>query len=98
MQNNVFYPVALVLIIGIAFYFLYGNYFSLSNVDYAKYQEVCNSYLQAEAGKYSRAELESLVNKVNYLLPDEPDKLTVPIQKQVKTCAAELAKRLAKEE
>lgn len=95
MQNNTFYPLALLVIAGIGLYFMFGNYFSVENVDYAKYKEVCANYLQAEKGKYSDAEMQSLVNKVNYLLPGELDTITVPIEKEVKSCALELSRRLA---
>ena len=95
MQNNTFYPLALIVIAGIGLYFMFGNYFSIKNVDYAKYKEVCTNYLQAEKGKYSDAEMQSLVNKVNYLLPGELSTITIPIEKDVKSCALELSRRLA---
>ena len=94
MQNNTFYPLALLAIIGIAFYFLYSEYLSPKNVNYVKYKEVCTTYQNAPPGTYSDAEMLSLVNKVNYLLPGELSTLTVPIEREVKTCALELAKRL----
>lgn len=98
MQNNTFYPIALLLIIGIAFYFLYGEYLSPKNVDFGKYKEVCVTYQTAPPGTYSDAEILSLVNKVNYLLPGELGTLTVPIEQEVKACAMELAARYKKEE
>lgn len=43
MQNNTFYPLAMLAIIGIAFYFLYSEYLSPQNIDFAKYKEVCEA-------------------------------------------------------
>jgi hypothetical protein len=94
MQNNTFYPLAMLLIIGIAFYFLYSEYLSPKNVNFAKYKEVCIAYQNAPPGTYSDAEMFSLVNKVNYLLPGDLSTLTNPIEREVKTCALALAKRL----
>ena len=96
MQNNTFYPIALILIIGIAFYFIYGEYLSPKNIDLGKYKEVCTDYQTAPPGTYSDAEIQSLVNKVNYIIPGELATLTVPIQREVKICAIELAERLGK--
>ena len=94
MQNNTFYPLAMLAIIGIAFYFLYSEYLSPKNVNYVKYKEVCVAYQNAPPGTYTDAEMLSLVNKVNYLLPGELSTLTVPIEREVKACALDLAKRL----
>ena len=94
MQNNTFYPLAMLAIIAIAFYFLYSEYLSPKNVNFAKYKEVCTAYRSAAPGTYSDAEMLSLVNKINYLLPGELSTLSVPIERDVKTCALELAKQL----
>lgn len=96
MQNNIFYPIALLTVAAIGAYFVFGNYFSVKNVDWEKYHEVCLQYLRAEQGKYSQVEMESLVTKVEYLLPGELPTITVPIEREVKSCALELSKRLAK--
>lgn len=96
MQNNTFYPLAMLAIIGIAFYFLYSEYLSPKNVDMNKYKEVCVAYQNAPPGTYTDEQLLSLVNKVNYLLPGELDSLTVPIEREVKSCAMELSKRFNK--
>jgi hypothetical protein len=95
MQNNTFYPLAMLSIIGIAFYFLYSEYLSPKNVDMNKYKEVCEAYQNAPPGTYTDAQLLSLVNKVNYLLPGEVNDLTVPIEREVKACATQLSKRLS---
>jgi len=96
MQNNTFYPLAMLAIIGIAFYFLYSEYLSPQNIDFAKYKEVCEAYQNAPPGTYSDAQILSLVNKVKYILPGELNTLTVPVEREVKTCALELASRLAR--
>lgn len=95
MQNNTFYPIALLLVIGIAFYFLYGEYLSPKNIDLNKYKEVCSNYQTAPPGTYSDAEMQSLVNKVRYILPAELATLTKPIEREVKACAMDLADRLS---
>jgi len=94
MQNNVFYPIALLTVIGIGLYFVFGDFFSVKNVDWEKYREVCQEYLHAEQGKHTEAQMQSLVNKVNYLLPGEQSTITVPVQREVKSCTMELSKRL----
>jgi hypothetical protein len=89
------YPTAFLVVIAVALYFMYGDQFSLKNVDFAAYQEVCHKYQSARAGTYSKDEMQSLVNKVNYLLPGTVAEIQEPLKKDIKTCANELATRLA---
>lgn len=88
------YPTAFLLVIAVALYFMYGEYFSLKNVDFAAYKNACVKYQSAKTGVYSRSEIQSLVNKVNYLLPGSVAEIEEPLKKQIKACANELSKRL----
>lgn len=89
------YPTAFLLVIAIALYFMYGDIFSLKNVDFVAYKEVCNKYQSARAGTYTDDEILGLVNKVNYLLPGSLDEIKDPLKKEIKICANELSKRLS---
>ena len=88
------YPTAFLVVIVVALYFMYGDQFSLKNVDFAAYKETCNKYQSAKAGTYTKDEMQSLVNKVNYLLPGSVEEIKEPLKKEIKTCANELAKRI----
>lgn len=82
------------LVIAIALYFMYGDMFSLKNVDFAAYKEACVKYQSAKAGVYTNDEMLSLVNKINYLLPGTVSEIKDPLKKEIKTCANELSGRL----
>lgn len=88
------YPTAFLVIIAVALYFMYGDQFSLKNVDFAAYKEACVKYQSAKDGVYTRDEMLSLVTKVNYLLPGSAAEIKDPLKKEVKICADELSKRL----
>lgn len=90
------YPTAFLVVIAIALYFMYGEQFSLKNVDFAAYQEVCHKYQSAQPGEYSDDEIQGLVNKVNYLLPGTVAEIDEPLKKDIKNCANMLAARLNK--
>lgn len=89
------YPTAFLLVIAIALYFMYGDMFSLKNVDFAAYKEACHKYRSAKAGTYTNDEMQSLVNKVNYLLPGSVAEIKEPLKKEIKSCANELSKRIS---
>lgn len=89
------YPTAFLLIIAIALYFMYGDQFSLKNVDFDAYKDACVKYQTAKAGAYKDEEILSLINKVNYLLPGSVEEIEEPLKKEIKTCANELSKRLS---
>lgn len=89
------YPTAFLVVIALALYFMYGDLFSLKNVDFQAYQEVCLKYQADKAGTYSDKEIQSLLNKINYLLPDSVDDIQEPLKKEIKACAIELSKRLS---
>lgn len=91
-MNSKYYPTAFLLVIAIALYFMYGEQFSLKNIDFAAYKEACFKYQSAEAGTYSNDEILSLVNKVNYLLPGAVEDIEDSLRKEVKNCANELSK------
>jgi hypothetical protein len=91
---NLYYPVAMILIILFGGYLVYTGYFQKPQVDMAAYQKLCRQYLEAPTGSYSRDQMQLLVYKINYLFPDAADKLTVPAERELKTCAEALAKRL----
>jgi len=59
------------------------------------YKEACSKYQAAKAGTYSNDELQSMVNKVNYLLPGDIAGIKEPLKKEIKACANELSKRLS---
>ncbi len=75
---------------------MYGDQFSLKNVDFAAYKKVCNQYQSARAGVYTNDEMQSLVNQVNYLLPDAVAEINDSLKKEIKACANMLAGRLNK--
>jgi len=87
-------PTAFLLLIAAALYFMYGEQFSLSNVDFNAYKETCDKYQTARAGTYSKEQIYSLINKVNYILPGSVEEINEPLKKEIKTCANELAKHL----
>ena len=89
------YPTAFLLVIVLALYFMYGDQFSLKNVNFADYKEACLKYQSAQEGTYTDKEVLSLVNKINYLLPGKVEDIEMPLRKEIKACAAELSKRLA---
>lgn len=93
-MNQKHLPTAFLLLIAAALYFMYGEQFSLSNVDFKAYQEVCNKFQTAKVGTYSKDEIHSLVNKVNYLLPGSIEEIKEPLKKEIKTCANKLAEQL----
>ena len=88
------YPTAFLLVIAIALYFMYGEQFSLSNVNFPAYKEACLKYKSTKTGTYKDEELLSLISKVNYLLPEPVEEITDPLKKEIKACANELSKRL----
>ena len=88
------YPTAFLLVIVVALYFMYGDQFSLKNVDFDAYQKVCAKYQSAKKGVYTESEIQSLVNKVNYLLPGSVEEIIEPKKKKIKACAIELSKRI----
>lgn len=89
------YPTAFLVVIAFALYFMYGDMFSLTNVDFAAYQEVCVKYKTDKIGTYTHDEIQGLVNKINYLLPDSVEEINDPLKKEIKACAIELSKRLS---
>lgn len=89
------YPTAFLLVIALALYFMYGDQFSLKNVDFNTYKEICNKYQSAKTGVYTKDEMQSLVIKVNYLLPGDVTDIEEPLKKEIKACANELSERLA---
>lgn len=93
-MDKKYYPTAFLVIIAVALYFMYGDQFSLKNIDFAAYKEACVKYQSAKDGVYSRDEMLSLVTKVNYLLPGTVAEIKDPLKKEIKTCADELSKKL----
>lgn len=89
------YPTAFLLVIALALYFMYGDQFSLKNIDFAAYQELCEQYRSAKPGVYSKEEIQGLINKVNYLLPDDIKEIQEPLKKEIKSCAIELAEKIS---
>jgi len=89
------YPTAFLVIIAVALYFMYGDQFSLKNVDFAAYKEACVKYQSAKAGTYTDDEMLSLVNKINYLLQGTVAEIKDPLKKEIKTCANEISKILS---
>ena len=94
MSNNTFLPIALLLVIAIALYFLYGDYLSPKKVDLGQYKELCLRYQNAPAGTHTQDEIQMLVNEINYLLPAELNELNLPLEREVKSCALQLSKQL----
>lgn len=93
-KPNFYYPVALLLIIVFAGYLLYTGFFEKPQVDLVAYQSLCDRYRQAPDGRYTKNQMQLLVYKINYLFPEAPDKLKVPAERALKTCALQLAARL----
>lgn len=89
------YPTAFLLVIALALYFMYGDMFSLKNVNFQAYKDACLMMKSAKAGSYSNNEIQSMVNKVNYLLPGEVKEIEEPLKKEIKNCASELQKSLS---
>lgn len=89
------YPTAFLLVIALALYFMYGDMFSLKNVNFQAYKDACVKMKSAKAGTYSNDEIQSLVNKVNYLLPGSVSEIKEPLKKEIKTCANELSQGLS---
>ena len=88
------YPTAFLLVIALAMYFMYGDEFSLKQVDFPTYKQYCDDYLNAKVGVHSDKDILSLVNKINYLLPEPLAEIEDPLKKEIKLCAIELAKRI----
>ena len=91
---NLRYPLALIVIILFAGYLVYTGYVQKPQVDLAAYQKLCDDYLQAKNGTYTRDQMQLLIYKINYLFPDEADKLTVPAERKLKECATALEQHL----
>ena len=89
MNKNIFQPLAMFVVILVAGYIMYGG-LSSGTVDYAAYQKTCDEYRTAQPGTYKKDQLQMLVYKVNYLLPDQPADIADPVQKKLKQCAVEL--------
>lgn len=90
------YPTAFLLVIAIALYLMYGDEFSLKNVNFAAYQEVCNKYQSAKPGTYTDNEMLGLISQVNYLLPEAVAEIKDPLKKEIKMCSNKLVERLNK--
>jgi len=90
------YSIGFLLIIAMGFYFIYGNPFSAQQVDLAQYQLVCDQYQQAEEGEFKEAELQMLVNEINYLVQDELTAIQDPAAKKLKMCAQQLTEKMNK--
>ena len=90
------YPTAFLLVIAVALFIMYGDMFSLKNIDFSAYKEICVKYQSSSAGTYSHDEILSLVNKINYLLPEAVEDIHDPLKKEIKICANNLSKRLNK--
>lgn len=93
-MDNKHYPTAFLLVIALALYFMYGDMFSLKNINFPEYRDACVKMRSAKAGTYSKDEIQSLVNKVNYLLPGDVADIKDPLRKEIKNCADELFKGL----
>ena len=74
---------------------MYGEQFSLNNVNFDAYKEACIKYQSAKVDAYSNNEILGFVSKVNYLLPEPVDEIKDSLKKDIKTCANELSKRLS---
>ena len=90
MSQHMSYSIAFLLIIAMGFYFMYGNPFSPQKVDLSQYQLVCDQYRAASKGTYKEAEVQMLMNEINYLIPEDVTKLNDPTAKRLKTCSNEL--------
>lgn len=91
---NLYYPIALIAIIIFAVVVLYTGFIKPQQVDLAKYQVLCMQYLKAPAGTYQHDQMQLLVEKINYLFPQSAKELTVPAEREVKTCAEQLGEKL----
>ena len=91
---NLYYPVALILIILFAGFVMYGGYVKPTQVNLAKYQELCTQYLKAPAGTYTHNQMQLLVEKINYLFPAPVKELSQPAERDLKACAIQLDERL----
>lgn len=91
---NLYYPVALIVIIVFAVVVMYTGFIKPQQVDLAKYQSVCMQYLQAPAGTYTHDQMQLLVDKVNYLYPVPAKELSVPAERKLKICADQLDEKL----
>ena len=94
MSQHMSYSIAFLLIIAMGFYFMYGNPFSPQKVDLTQYQLVCDQYQHAGKGVNKKAEVQMLVNEINYLVPDQVNDIQDPATKQLKSCAQKLDVRL----
>lgn len=63
---------------------MYGEQFSLKNVGFNAYKEVCEKYCSVKSGTYTHDEILSLVNKINYLLPEPVANIQDPLKKEIK--------------
>lgn len=90
MSNNLFFPIALLIIIGVSAYLMFSDDFSTKQVDLAQYKELCLKYKQSPKGTYQDAEIQMLINEVQYLVPEKVEELSPSIRKELKTCAQEL--------
>lgn len=95
MSQHMSYSIGFLLIIAMGFYFMYGNPFSYDKVNLTQYQQVCDQYQQAEAGKFKDADLRMLVNEIYYIVPEVLAEIQDPARKKLKTCAQQLSKRLS---
>ena len=93
-ETNYYYPIALIVIIGGALYFLTGNLFNAGNIDMSRYQKVCEQYLAAKPGEVSQDAMKSYVYKVDYLIPTPINELTDPLEKSVKICAQKINEKM----
>jgi len=85
------YPTAFLVVIAVALYFMYGDEFSLKNVDFNAYEKTCNEYLKDDKATVSSEQIQSLVSKINYILPGEAHEIKDPQRKRIKNCAVQLA-------
>ena len=95
LQNIDFYPIALIAIIGGALYFLIGNFYNPGSIDMSQYQKVCEEYLADTDNKVTRDAKQSLIYKVEYLLPKSVNEMADPLEKAVKTCSQKLSQQMA---
>lgn len=89
------YPVAFIILIGLAFYIMYSDAFK-PKIDLLAYKEACHKYLDNKTGFYPIDEMKMLVAKVNYLFPAAAAELKNPLEVEIKSCSEELEKRLNK--
>ena len=90
-----YYPVAFLVLIGAAAYILYSGVLT-PKIDLQQYKAVCIKYRSAAVGTYSDKQLQSLVVKVNYLIPEAPAEIKDQLKKEIKMCAMDLEARLKK--